>query len=173
MNIEQFILRDDGGFPNSRLPVLLYKGVFDVQELFPVISLKKMFEKNGWSNCWDAGIFEFHHYHSLTHEVLGVYNGQTKLQLGGPRGPKIFIEKGDVLIIPAGVAHKNLGSEHSVDVVGAYPLGKDADMNFGKPGERPGTDENIKDVPLPPADPVGVTEGLTKYWQEGNRILEV
>jgi uncharacterized protein YjlB len=88
------------------------------------------------------------------------------LQLGGPEGPKIFIEKGDVLVIPAGVAHKNLGAKNSVSVIGAYPDGLDYDMNYGKPSERPLTDENIKRVPVPESDPVlGINEGLTKIWK--------
>ncbi|MDP9079650.1 MAG: hypothetical protein M3O71_19660 [Bacteroidota bacterium] len=87
------------------------------------------------------------------------------MQLGGSEGPKIFIEKGDVLVIPAGVAHKNLGPENSVGVIGAYPEGRDYDMNYGKPCERPRTDENVKKVPVPGSDPVlGINGGLTKIW---------
>jgi uncharacterized protein YjlB len=165
-NIEQLLLQDDGVFPNSRHPALLYKGVLDIPLLFPATHVKRLFEKNDWSNSWDAGIFEFHHYHSTTHEVLGIYKGQTKLQLGGAKGPVIFIEKGDVLVIPAGVAHKNLGAENAVAVVGAYPSGRDYDMNYGKPGERPRTDEHIKKVPVPAKDPVfGRDKGLFKIWK--------
>jgi hypothetical protein len=89
------------------------------------------------------------------------------LQLGGSNGPKIFIEKGDVLVIPAGVAHKNLGAEDSVGVIGAYPAGRDHDMNYGKPGERPHTDESIRAVPIPASDPVlGINGQLTKIWNK-------
>jgi uncharacterized protein YjlB len=165
-NIEQIKLRDDGVFPNSRLPALLYKSVLDIPLLFPATHVKNLFKKHGWSNDWDAGIFEYHHYHSVTHEVLGIYKGQTKLQLGGPQGPQIFVEKGDVLVIPAGVAHKNLGAENSVGVIGAYPNGRHYDMNYGKPGERPNTDKNIKSVPLPVNDPVfGTDKGLFNIWK--------
>jgi uncharacterized protein YjlB len=166
VNIERIILQDDGVFPNSRLPALLYKGALDIPLLFPAAHVKHLFEKNGWSNSWDAGIFEYQHYHSVTHEVLGIYKGQTKLQLGGASGPKIFIEKGDVLIVPAGVAHKNLGAEDSVGVIGAYPGGSDYDMNYGKPGERPGTDKNINSLSAPVSDPVmGEHKGLTTIWR--------
>jgi len=165
-NIEQIVLQDDGVFPNSCYPALLYKGVLDIPVLFPAAHVRRLFEKNGWANSWDAGIFEYHHYHSITHEVLGIYKGHTKLQLGGPTGPKIFIQKSDVLVIPAGVAHRNLGTENSVGVIGAYPNGRDYDMNYGKAGERPGTDENISKVPVPAADPVfGPHKELTKFWK--------
>lgn len=165
-NMEQIKLQDDGTFPNSRLPALLYKGALDIPWLFPAAHVKHLFEKNGWSNSWDAGIFEYHHYHSICHEVLGIYKGHTKLQLGGLEGPQIFIEKGDVLVIPAGVAHKNLGPEHAVGVIGAYPGGRDYDMNYGKPGERPAADQHIKKVPVPDKDPLfGRDQGLFKIWK--------
>jgi uncharacterized protein YjlB len=51
-------------------------------------------------------------------------------------------------------------------IVGAYPDGRDCDMNYGKPGERPRTDENIRAVPVPVSDPVlGKQDGLTKCWK--------
>ena len=64
------------------------------------------------------------------------------------------------------MAHKNLGAENSVGVIGAYPDGREYDMNYGKPGERPCTDKNIKEVPVPESDPVlGISGGLTKIWK--------
>ena len=165
-DIEQITLQDDGVFPNSRHPALLYKGALDISMLFPGTHVRHLFERNGWSNSWDAGIFEYHHYHSITHEALGFYKGHTILQLGGPSGLKIFVEKGDVLIIPAGVAHKNLSAENSVSVIGAYPGGLDYDMNYGNPDERPQTDENIRKVPVPQNDPLfGKGSGLIKIWK--------
>jgi uncharacterized protein YjlB len=76
--------------------------------------------------------------------VLGIYSGSTTIQLGGEHGQKLTIEKGDVLVIPAGVAHKNLGKENEVGVVGAYQEGREYDINYRKPSERPGMDKNIK-----------------------------
>jgi uncharacterized protein YjlB len=163
-NIQQYHLQDDGTFPNSRLPALLYKSVLDIPSLFPAAHVKSVFEQNGWSNSWDAGIFQYHHYHSISHEVLGVYSGKTTVQLGGEKGIKISIKKGDVLVIPAGVAHKNLEDENDVGVIGAYPEGRDYDMNYGKPGERPRADKNIREVPLPYNDPIGTEAGLPNFW---------
>jgi len=160
---EQIFLEDDGCFPNSHLPILFYKGVLNIPILFPATSVRHLFEKNNWSNSWDSGIFEYHHYHSTSHEVLGIYSGGTVLRLGGDKGYKLRVEKGDVLIIPAGVAHRNLDGE-SVGVVGAYPDGRKYDMNYGKPYERPQTDRNIKEVPLPGTDPVFELRGLPVIW---------
>jgi uncharacterized protein YjlB len=162
---EKFLLKADARFPNSDFPVLLYRGVLDIPFLFPAAHVKNIFKKNNWSNAWDNGIFQYHHYHSTTHEVLGICKGKATLQLGGEKGIKITVEKGDVLIIPAGVAHRNLGKAEDVKCVGAYPNGMDYDMNYGKAGERPGTDKNIKKVAVPSTDPVGnKSEGLTAIW---------
>jgi uncharacterized protein YjlB len=73
--IERITLRDNGVFPNSRYPALLYKGALDIPLLFKGAHVGHLFERNGWSNNWDAGIYEYHHYHSITHEVLGIYKG--------------------------------------------------------------------------------------------------
>jgi uncharacterized protein YjlB len=158
---------DDGIFPNNVLPVLLYKNVLKLPFLFPGDFIKNIFERNNWSNAWKAGIFTYHHYHSNTHEVLGVYKGKTKIVLGGESGNLIEIQKGDVLIIPAGVAHKNLGSENQVGIIGAYPNGKNYDIKYGRKDERPDADINIENVPIPETDPVwGAFLGVAKIWND-------
>jgi uncharacterized protein YjlB len=163
--VEHYYFADDGVYPNSDLPVLLYKKVLTLPPLFPAAYIKRLFAKNKWSNAWNYGIFEYDHYHSITHEVLGFFKGETHLQLGGKKGSKIHVEKGDVLIIPAGVAHKNLGDEKQIRCVGAYPGGMDYDINYGNVGERPQTDRNIRKVPRPGYDPVfGKKGGINNYW---------
>lgn len=167
MNTPEIILLVDNGiFPNNQLPVLHYKNAFKLPLLFPAAAIKKAFKENGWTNNWKAGIYTFDHYHSLTHEVIGVYRGKTKLQLGGDDGLTIEVRKGDVIVIPAGVAHKNLGKETQVMCVGGYPEGKEYDMNFGKPGERPQTDQNIAALKIPETDPVyGGRHGVPVIWK--------
>ena len=74
------------------------------------------------------------------------------------------IKAGDIIVIPAGVGHKNLESD-DLGVVGAYPNGMMWDMNYGKPAERPKADENIAAVPIPKQDPLlGSRDGLIKIW---------
>jgi uncharacterized protein YjlB len=162
---ETIILVDDGIFPNSEFPVLLYRRAVSVPLLFPARAFKRLFQSNNWTNTWKNGIFTFHHYHSNTHEVLGVYKGRTKLQLGGDNGVEITVSKGDVIVIPAGVAHRNLGKETQVMCVGAYPEGRSYDMHVGKTGERPQADQNIFLVPIPKTDPVQGRRGsLVRIW---------
>ena len=54
-------------------------------------------------------------------------------------GISAHVEAGDVIIIPAGVGHQNLGSSPDFHVVGGYPVGPEPDLLRGNPGERPAT----------------------------------
>ena len=160
---EKHYFKDDGKIPNNKLPLLIYRaGLPGNQDATNVI---KMFAVNNWTNAWDNGIYSYHHYHSTTHEVLGIYAGSATLHLGGESGERLRVTAGDVIIIPAGVAHKKLDASSDFAVVGAYPEGRDWDVLKGEPGERPAADENIASLPIPKSDPLlGITEGLTKIW---------
>lgn len=162
---EKYQFKDDGRIPNSKLPLLIYRGVLsDKEDASKVIDV---FEANNWTNSWDNGIYSYHHYHSTSHEVLGVYAGSALLHLGGESGERLRVNAGDVIIIPAGVGHKKLEASNDFAVVGAYPEGRDWDVLKGKPGERPRADENIAGLPIPKSDPVfGIDGGLTKTWSK-------
>ena len=162
------LLIDDGTYPNNeKLPLLVFKYAIAIPADNPAGVIEKIFRSNGWGGSWRNGIYPYHHYHSTAHEVLGIYGGTITVQLGGPSGIVIEGQSGDVIIIPAGVAHKNLGSSSDFRCVGAYPPGQSWDMNYGKPGERPKTDQNIANVPLPDTDPVYGSDGpLVKSWGE-------
>lgn len=108
---------------------------------------ERTFAANGWTGAWRNGVYGWHHYHATTHEVLGCHAGRAEIQLGGPEGAIYRIEAGDVVIIPAGLAHCNRGHSPDFAVVGAYPGGVIPDMRKG------GGDPLIA-LPLPPRDPV-------------------
>jgi uncharacterized protein YjlB len=166
VNILRYLLADDGTFPNNALlPLLVYRKVFNSQDSIDENLIKEIFESNGWVNSWKDGVYNYHHYHSTAHEVLAIMKGNARLQFGGPSGVSVFMEQGDVVIIPAGVAHKNIGDDNEFVCIGAYPEGLEYDMNYGKDGERPKADEHIKQVPLPETDPVYGTDGpLIRNW---------
>ena len=167
MKVLQYYLKDDGVYPNNKLPVILYKRALKLPLFFAARQIKKLFQQHNWTNNWRNGIYTYHHYHSNTHEVMAVIKGQTTLLLGGDKGRKIKIEKGDVILIPAGVAHKNLGKEKDVICIGGYPQGKDFDMNYGREGERPQADKRIAKVRILKYDPVsGEHNPLNKIWRK-------
>lgn len=157
---------DDGIIPNSPYPLLLYRNAFTARGDEGGDWLEQRFAANNWTNSWRWGIYDFHHYHSNTHEVLGVFSGSALLQLGGEKGKQVEVKAGDIIVIPAGVRHKNIRSE-GLAVLGAYPNGMEPDLNKGEAGERPGTDKNIAAVPFPATDPfLGANDGLRKIWKD-------
>lgn len=163
---ETYLLQDDGSIPNNpRLPLLVYQGVLTGEERTPS-GCKNLLRNNGWTGNWVNGIYDYHHYHSTAHEVLGVTGGEARVQFGGPEGEILEVVAGDLVVLPAGVGHCNLGSSPDFQVVGGYAGGRSWDMNTGKPEERPGVLENIKAVPVPEADPVSGEDGpLLEIWE--------
>jgi uncharacterized protein YjlB len=163
---ESFIFHDDGVFPNNaNLALIRLNQVFDAKPEVHPATIEKTFRKNGWENSWRNGLYAFHHYHSTAHEALGIYAGWVKAKFGGPEGKVITAGVGDVIVVPAGVSHKNVDQSPDFRVVGAYPAGQMWDMNYGKSAERPNADENIKTVPLPVTDPVfGKAGPLMQLW---------
>lgn len=162
---QTFTLQDDGTFPNNSLPVLFYQGAVQPDEGDPCATFEQMFQENGWDGTWRNGIFKYHHYHAEAHEVLGCARGWVRVQLGGPNGKHVRLSAGDVVLLPAGTAHKN--REHSPDylIVGAYPPGQSPDMKHGTPEEYDAAVDAIAEVPMPDTDPVhGRSGGLLEEW---------
>ncbi len=164
---EAHTLKDDGTFPNNtRLPLIIYRQAIDLSAGHAAAQVEEMLHCNAWGSSWRNGIYTYHHYHSTAHEVLGIYRGDAQVQLGGPEGITTTLKAGDIVVIPAGVAHKNLRASSDFACVGAYPSGQYFDMNYGKSGERPQADQQIAKVPLPEKDPVYGAKGvLLKYWR--------
>lgn len=164
MEAQQFYFKDDGKIPNSKYPLLLYRNAFKQRGSEGAAWLEEQFAKENWTNSWRNGVYPFHHYHSTSHEVLGVYSGEALLHLGGEGGEKVRVQAGDIIVIPAGVGHKNLGSDN-LGIVGAYPEGRSWDLNRGEAGERPKADKNIAALPVPATDPLNGKGGLPQIWK--------
>ena len=56
----------------------------DTKDLASVI--EQRFAENDWTGSWRAGVYPFPHYHSTSHEALGVFSGSATLRLGGAQG---------------------------------------------------------------------------------------
>ncbi len=159
---ETYWLADDGErFANSRLPLLVYRAVL----AHDAASMERAFAANDWRRSWRNGIFAYHHFHSISHEVLGIAAGRVTVAFGGPAGQAVAVQAGDVVVIPAGVAHRNIGQSADLLVIGAYPGGRAYDVRRGEPAEYQAAVETIRAVPLPDSDPVlGRDGGLRRLW---------
>lgn len=154
---------DDGAIPNSPLPVLVYRGALPSDA--GAAAHEDLFADNGWFGAWRDGIYPFHHFHSTSHEVLGIASGTANVVLGGPQGSRLELTAGDVVVLPAGTGHRNAGSQPGLVVVGAYPNGMRWDLRRGDPAEHDEVSANIAGVPLAETDPVQGRNGpLIELW---------
>ena len=163
MSPETQSFEDDGGIPNSRLPALVYHGVPEARR---ATDCEQLFAGNDWLGAWRNGIYPFHHFHSTSHEVLGIVSGRAIVMLGGPEGREFEIQRGDVLVLPAGTGHCNLRASDDLLVIGAYPDGMSWDLRRGDQAEHDEAVANIEAVPMPRADPVEGSGGsLIEAWR--------
>ncbi|WP_353981271.1 cupin domain-containing protein [Salinicola endophyticus] len=148
------------GMPNSALPLLIYRQVISAAS---AEASEALFARHGWVPEWRYGLYPFDHFHSTAHEALGVFRGQAVARLGGPQGERFPLAAGDVLILPAGVAHACVSADDDFCMVGAYPPGQRWAVERGDPAQFAAACARVAAVPLPPADPVGGE--LLAHWQ--------
>jgi uncharacterized protein YjlB len=162
--------RDDSRIPNHpRWPVVIYWSVVHLPHtLDPAVIIEDLFDKNGWDHSWRNGIYDYLHYHSRIHEVLGIARGNAKVRLGGDRGRTLTLSAGDIVILLAGTGHQCLASSKDFLVVGAYPPSGTYDEC------RPSADaeehercvKSVEKVKRPLKDPVfGAKGALLKTWK--------
>jgi uncharacterized protein YjlB len=170
LTIEEHFFADDGRVPNnSSLPLIVYRSALATGPRC-VADCEKLFADNGWSGGWRNGIYAHHHYHGTAHEVLGIAAGSVRVRLGGEDGTTVELHAGDVVVIPAGVAHKNECASPDLVVVGAYPGGKSPDMCTPTAQGRERALRHVREVPLPASDPVyGKPGPLIKRWSAAKR----
>ena len=165
MQIETHRFADDGRIPNSVLPLLVYRGALAEADL--ATAFERRFAVNDWRGAWRDGIFAYHHFHSTSHEVLGIAAGEAMVRFGGDRGASLRVAAGDVVVIPAGVGHRLERGSHDLLVVGAYPEGRAWDVRRGDPAERAEVLANLAAVPLPATDPLEGADGpLMRAWAD-------
>jgi uncharacterized protein YjlB len=157
---------DDGVVPNSRLPLVIYRGAMRLTGASDRASVFEiLFAHYGWKGSWRDGIYDFRHYHSQTHEVLGFARGTVQVRFGGARGRIIWLKAGDVAVLPAGIAHERMNASSDLLVVGAYPTPSSYDECRASPEEHDPALERIMRVPPPKKDPVYGSEGpLVRLW---------
>jgi uncharacterized protein YjlB len=165
--IETHRFADDGIVPNNpTLPLVVYRGALPAGG-DRASACERMFAEHGWPGAWRNGIHPHHHYHSTAHEVLGIARGTARVRLGGEGGQTVELNAGDVVVIPAGIAHKREAASSDLLVIGAYPRGQRPDMCHADSAAHDRAVAAIALVPLPAADPVtGRADPLLECWRE-------
>lgn len=163
------LIQGDGETPNNpALPLVLYRSPVNfagAQD--PAAVLEVLFAGNGWKPAWRNGIYPFNHFHTGTHEVVGIARGHARVRYGGEKGRDVEVRAGDVAIHPAGVGHCRLSASEDLLVVGAYPKGgrydepRPCDIDYREAVKR------IAMTAMPACDPVYGRDGpLMSLWRQ-------
>lgn len=160
------VFEPDGGIPNSRLPLVFWRGRL-AKDARGGTAATALYRRNGWQGTWVYTVFPYWHFHTRGHEVLACVSGWARIGFGGDRGLKVDVELGDVCVIPAGVGHRKFDASSDFQMAGGYPPGQEG--NIVKPGDL--DDERIAReiaaVKLPETDPVsGRADGVVAIWKE-------
>lgn len=165
--VEVHVLRftGDGTVPNNpTLPALLMRGAIAAGASPEAIAAR--LEASGWGGTWVWRVFPYHHYHPNAHEALAVAVGRAELMLGGPRGERVTVSAGDVIVLPAGTGHCQIDASPDFQVCGAYPPGQEDHETVR--AERPHEAAvlgRIAAVARPRTDPVFGGDGpLMRSW---------
>lgn len=166
VQVETYLLAEHDWVPNNgRLPVILYRRALapasceDTAQAF-----EAAFAQHGWPAQWRDGIYDYHHYHSTAHEVLGIAAGTALLMIGGPGGREIEVGAGDTLLLPTGTGHCSLKSSEDFLVVGGYPEGQRWDICRDAPDDE--ARARMATLPFPASDPLEGPGGtLNDHWK--------
>jgi uncharacterized protein YjlB len=167
MPTEALSFADDGDVPNHpRWPMIVYSQAIARQTLTTSeYVFDELFERNGWPAAWRNGIYPFTHYHSKTHEVLGIARGEATVQFGGKSGKTLTARAGDALLLPAGTGHKRISSSSDLLVIGAYPPGSKYDLMRSGESDKAAIRARIAKVAKPETDPVsGAAGAMLSLW---------
>src|SRR3954465_3230222 len=169
MRLETWSAPPGDRIPNHpSFPVLIYRGVDGAAD--GADAARALFAAQGWGGSWVDGVFDFHHFHSTSHEALAVVAGAATLELGGPQGEAFRGAPGHGPAPPAGPGHRRATAREGFTVVGAYPAGQeDYDLLRGdSPAEVEAAREAIARPAAPPDDPVG-GDGVAQWSSNTHR----
>jgi len=144
--------------PNSPLPVVLIRSA-----LTPNVSAKgrrfrEAFRRRGWTGIWADTVYDYTHFHSNAHEVLGIAKGKVTVFWEAPKAD----DSGSRLAICSGFLPAwdiaGFGEATGLKVIGAYPPGQ-SHFTMKRKGRA------VPRVRLPDTDPFyGPAGPLTRCW---------
>ncbi|KAF9889818.1 hypothetical protein FE257_006908 [Aspergillus nanangensis] len=177
---EAYYLGQGNLVPNSRLPALVYRGVLpkslDKGEIQALCEANRWEKRGEWGPFWDA------HFHPNTHECYAVFQGSSRLLLGGEGhdpptgGVEVDVRAGDVIVVPAGVSHRSLSAAGDYRYIGVYPEECPRWRNDWCEGKEAmsGLQEEIRNVITPNHDPVYGEDGpLPVLWRKASRASQL
>ena len=117
---ELFRFRDDGETPNNpRLPLVVYRGAVRLIAVTIAAVFEETFARHGWRDLWRDGVYDFLHFHSGTHEVLGIARGRVTVH-SAAQG-RTNLGRGRRRGAAGRTGHRRIRASRDLLVVGAIP----------------------------------------------------
>ncbi|KAF4452710.1 cupin domain-containing protein [Fusarium austroafricanum] len=177
-NPEQYLIRQTAHCPNSLFPVLVYRSVLPVPA--EEASATEFLERHGWEKKGIWGTITVKHFHPNVHECYGVIQGESELIFGAggadvpELGTKVPVKTGDVIVVPAGVAHastheddKSKDESDCYRYIGVYPIGSPQyrfDLGIERLEQKEELVVESRKVSIP-QDPISGHQGpLVRIW---------
>jgi uncharacterized protein YjlB len=164
LRVSRHFIPAHGLVPNTSIqqkPLLIYHAAFPSSTSASAIEFHLQFI-GVVDPAWRYTMYSTSHFHSTSHELLCIASGKAKLCFGhedNPERVEPVVETGDVIFVPAGVAHRLLEDlAGGFQMVGSYPKGRDWDMCYGKEGEEEKV-KRIKELGWFERDPIYGEEG--------------
>ncbi len=170
--LETLQFTPNGRVPNSRFPVLIHRAAITADAGMDLAdAIEETFRRHDWLNNWrELGVYDYYHFHSTTHEALGMARGRITLRLGGDGGTIVKLTAGDILVLPAGTSHIRLENSSDSQMVGGYPEGRDWDLIRDEQvseSEARSAVKLIGSLPIPARDPA--TGDPMTLWRQAPR----
>ncbi|KAF5521620.1 Uncharacterized protein CGCA056_v006361 [Colletotrichum aenigma] len=160
---ETYLVKRTEHCPNSDFPVLVYRGVLGTGDELDEDEVSEKLQQYGWV------------------KKVGIFQGRSELVFGeggsdpAGSGVRCWVRPGDVVVVPAGVAHASVADEKAAPgekeyrYVGVYPEESPqwrSEMGRKPLQEKQGLVEEVEGVGLPRMDPLyGVDGPLIKIWK--------
>ncbi|KAF5121862.1 putative protein YjlB [Metarhizium anisopliae] len=184
-SVQCYYLSPNSDAPNNPLPVLHYRGVLPLEATEDMAT--KFLTANTWEKRGAWGHIGIRHFHPNTHEcygttvstleaedvgrliLAGIVSGRSTMLLGkinDGTGVHVQVQRGDVIVLPAGTAHSSIESTPDYFYIGVYPRRHPRWVN--EHGKTPATHfrSTIRAVEMPEEDPVYGKDGpLLKLWR--------
>ena len=134
---EQLNFKDDGIFPNSPLPLLFYRDAIRAGAKDPASIFEQSFAGMIGPTRGETVFIPFPIITARRMKCWVFILALPLSRLGGEHGKNVEVHAGDVIVIPAGVAHQNVGASNDFGVVGVYAGGRQWGFASGCPGRAP------------------------------------
>ncbi|ETS84811.1 hypothetical protein PFICI_02836 [Pestalotiopsis fici W106-1] len=174
--------------PNSKLPVVVYRGALLDKTLEGALQAVDTSEwpKGGHWKIAQENLAATPHYHSITHEAYTVLHGHGTYSLGKSPldaevdsdgnnvGVTLTVREGDVFAFPSGVTHCVTDVSPDYEIIGFYSLNErnsteepyDMEYALDSPEVTCKKREICELVPTPVHDPIyGKTGPLPELWR--------